>query len=134
MTFSATDPKTELTSPEWFSALNRSADAPSGIVKTSAGMRKRLKIAAAAFRRELKVYQLVRQDPRTPKMAKVLLGVAVAYAISPIDIIPDFIPVIGHLDDAVIIPLLTFAALRSIPGDVVTECRAIAEREASAPV
>jgi uncharacterized membrane protein YkvA (DUF1232 family) len=97
-------------------------------------MWKRLKTAAAALRRELKVYQLVRQHPRTPKTAKVLLCIAVAYAISPIDLIPDFIPVIGHLDDAVIVPLLAYAALKYIPEDVVSECRAIAAGEPSAPI
>jgi len=62
-------------------------------------MLKRLKMAAASFRRKIAVYQRVRQHPRTPKMAKILIGTAIAYALSPIDLIPDFIPVLGHLDD-----------------------------------
>lgn len=62
-------------------------------------------------------------------MAKVLIGAAVAYALSPIDLIPDFIPVIGHLDDAVIVPLLLVAALKLIPNDVLEECRAKVESE-----
>jgi uncharacterized membrane protein YkvA (DUF1232 family) len=77
----------------------------------------------ASFRREIKVYSLVRRHPRTPKIAKILIGAALAYAVSPIDIIPDFIPVIGHLDDAVIVPLLIFTAVRFIPKDVIAECR-----------
>jgi uncharacterized membrane protein YkvA (DUF1232 family) len=82
-------------------------------------------MAAAAFRREIAVYQRVRQHPRTPKMAKILIGAAVAYALSPIDLIPDFIPVVGHLDDVIIVPLLVIAALKLIPKDVLEECRGI---------
>jgi uncharacterized membrane protein YkvA (DUF1232 family) len=87
-------------------------------------MLERLKTAAAAFRREIAVYRRVRRHPRTPKMAKVLIGAAIAYAISPIDLIPDFIPVIGHLDDVIIVPLLIFAAVKLVPKDVLEECRA----------
>jgi uncharacterized membrane protein YkvA (DUF1232 family) len=76
------------------------------------------------FRREIKVYQLVIQDSRVPKRAKWLLGLALAYAASPIDLIPDFIPVIGYLDDAVIVPALIWLAKRSIPKEVIEECRA----------
>jgi uncharacterized membrane protein YkvA (DUF1232 family) len=85
---------------------------------------KRLKEAAAAFRREIAVYQRVRRHPRTPKTAKVLMGAAIAYAVSPIDLIPDFIPVLGHLDDLIIVPLLVVAALKLVPKDVLDECRA----------
>jgi uncharacterized membrane protein YkvA (DUF1232 family) len=92
-------------------------------------MWKRLKMAAASFRREIRVYDLVRRHPRTPKSAKVLTGAAVAYALSPIDLIPDFIPVIGHLDDAIVVPLLLWVALRLTPADVLQECRAKAEQE-----
>jgi len=87
-------------------------------------MWKRLKAMAASFRREMTVYQGIRQHPRTPKLAKVLIGIAVAYAVSPIDLIPDFVPVLGHLDDAIIIPLLLLAALKLIPKDVMEDCRA----------
>lgn len=92
-------------------------------------MWKRLKAAAVSFRREIRVYQQVRRHPRTPRTAKVLIAAAVAYALSPIDLIPDFIPVIGHLDDAVIVFLLVVAALRLVPKDVVEECRAKVESE-----
>lgn len=57
-------------------------------------------------------------------MAKILIGAAVAYALSPIDLVPDFIPVVGHLDDVVVVPLLIIVALKLIPKDVVEECRA----------
>ena len=82
-----------------------------------------LKAILGNFQRELKVYQLVLKDPRTPKSAKWLLRFAIGYAISPVDLIPDFIPIIGHLDDLVIVPLLIAAAVKIIPGSVLDECR-----------
>lgn len=76
-----------------------------------------------AFTRELTVYRRVLVDPRTPRLPKVLLGAAVAYAVSPIDLIPDFIPVIGHLDDLIILPALVFLAVRFIPSEVIRDAR-----------
>lgn len=76
------------------------------------------------LRRELDVYRRVLADPRTPRIAKLLLGAAIAYLLSPIDLIPDFIPVIGHLDDVLIVPLLFWLALRFIPRQVIEDARA----------
>ncbi len=73
---------------------------------------------------ELKMYQLVLKDKRTPKLGKWLLGLAVAYTLMPFDIIPDFIPIIGHLDDIVIVPALVFLALKLIPKEVLADCKA----------
>jgi uncharacterized membrane protein YkvA (DUF1232 family) len=84
----------------------------------------RFRIIAQSFRREVKVYQLVLQDSRVPKRAKWLLGLAVGYALSPIDLIPDFIPVVGYLDDVLIVSALIWLAKRSIPGEVLEDCRA----------
>ena len=86
-------------------------------------MFKRLKELAGNFNREVSVYRLVLRDPRTPWTSKALLGTAVAYALSPIDLIPDFIPVLGHLDDLIVIPLLVWAALRFLPKEVLADCR-----------
>lgn len=83
----------------------------------------RLREAGRRFKTELDVYRLVSADPRTPKRARWLLRVAVGYALLPIDLIPDVIPVIGHVDDAVIIPALVLLARRSIPRDVMQDCR-----------
>ena len=84
----------------------------------------RLKSVAANVKRELKVYQLVLKDQRTPRLARWLLMVAVGYALCPIDIIPDFVPVLGYLDDAILIPGLIGIALKMIPHEVVEDCRA----------
>jgi uncharacterized membrane protein YkvA (DUF1232 family) len=63
------------------------------------------------------------RDPRTPWYAKLLAAGVVAYAVSPIDLIPDFIPVLGVLDDLVIVPLGTFLAIKMVPKEVMAECR-----------
>jgi len=75
------------------------------------------------FKRELQLYRNILADPRTPKLTKVLLGSAVAYALTPVDIIPDVIPVLGHLDDAIIIPALVCLALKTIPKPLLCEHR-----------
>src|SRR5438067_13700872 len=79
---------------------------------------------ARAFKRELNVYRRVLVDERTPLSAKIFLGLAIGYLCMPFDLIPDFIPVLGHLDDVVIVPALVYAALRLIPKDLVAEHRA----------
>ncbi len=84
----------------------------------------KLRSVARNAKRELKVYQLVLKDRRTPRLAKALLAVAVGYALSPIDIIPDFIPVLGYLDDVILVPGLIALALKIIPPQVVEDCRA----------
>ena len=75
------------------------------------------------FQREVRTYQRILRHPRTPTLSKLLLGAALAYALSPIDIIPDWVPVLGYLDDMLIVPGLVGLALGMVPPDVVEECR-----------
>ena len=84
---------------------------------------------ARSFKRELIVYERVLRDERTPVSAKLLLALAIGYLCMPFDLIPDFIPVIGHLDDAIIIPTLVFAALRLVPREIISEHRKQVLRE-----
>ena len=86
-----------------------------------------LKAVARRITREIKVYRLVLHDQRTPKLAKVLLWLALGYAALPFDLIPDFLPVIGHLDDVIIIPTLLILALKLVPPEVIEDCRTLAE-------
>jgi uncharacterized membrane protein YkvA (DUF1232 family) len=83
-------------------------------------------------RETLALYFAVR-DPRTPLAAKIVAGAVVAYALSPIDLIPDFIPVLGYLDDLILVPLGIALCLRLIPGQVLAEARARAESESLRP-
>lgn len=73
---------------------------------------------------ELGYYRRLLSHPRTPKASRVLLGAAIAYFLSPIDLIPDFVPVLGQLDDLLILPGLIWLALRLVPEGVKAECRA----------
>ncbi len=84
---------------------------------------KGLRSLVLRFRRELRLYRNILVDSRTPRVTKILLGCAVAYAVTPVDLIPDFIPVIGYLDDAIIIPALVCLALRTIPTPLLVEHR-----------
>ena len=83
----------------------------------------RLKKLFLRFKRELQLYRNILADPRTPRLTKILLGSAVAYAVTPVDIIPDFIPVVGYLDDAIIVPALVYLALKTIPKPLLEEHR-----------
>ena len=83
----------------------------------------RLRRAYRRARAELAIYQRVMRHPRTPPAARWCLGLAVGYLVTPIDLIPDFIPVLGQLDDIVIVPALVGVARRLIPREVWQECR-----------
>ena len=84
---------------------------------------------AQDLKKETCALVLAYKDPRTPWYAKMLTGIVVAYAFSPIDLIPDFIPVLGYLDDLILVPLGISAAIKMVPPDVLAECRVKAQIE-----
>ncbi len=75
------------------------------------------------IKKEVKIYQAVLKDRRTPLLAKVFLGLAIGYILMPFDLIPDFIPIIGQLDDFIFATLFIFIALKFIPKHVIQEHR-----------
>lgn len=83
----------------------------------------RLKTRARALKAEVYALYLAYRDPRVPLYARIFAACVVAYAFSPIDLIPDFVPVLGYLDDLILVPLGITLALRMIPAPVMTECR-----------
>lgn len=84
-----------------------------------------LKAIASKVKMEAAFYRRLHQHPQTPKFAKMLLWAALAYLAMPFDLIPDFIPILGQVDDAIIIPLLIFIALRLTPKAVKEACKVI---------
>lgn len=78
---------------------------------------------ATQLKQEVHALALACKDPRVPWYAKLLALCIVAYALSPIDLIPDFIPVLGYLDDLILIPLGIYFLLKLIPPNVLAECR-----------
>ncbi|MCF8067668.1 MAG: DUF1232 domain-containing protein [Desulfobacterales bacterium] len=82
---------------------------------------------AKPLKKNLYALYLACMDPRTPWYAKVFTTGVVGYAFSPIDLIPDFIPVLGYFDDIILVPLGIYIALKMIPEPIMSECRAHAE-------
>ena len=82
-----------------------------------------LKAWAGRLQRDVVALWLAARDPRTPWSAKVLAGFVAAYALSPIDLIPDFIPVLGYLDDLLIVPAGIWLAVRRVPPPLMAEFR-----------
>jgi uncharacterized membrane protein YkvA (DUF1232 family) len=91
-----------------------------GLFQRSVG---RWKERATALKHEVYALYLAYKDPRVPWYAKLLAACIVAYAFSPIDLIPDFIPVLGYLDDLLLLPIGIYFVLKMIPDDVMAECR-----------
>jgi uncharacterized membrane protein YkvA (DUF1232 family) len=87
----------------------------------------RLKIWAAALKREVMTLWFACRDPRTPWYARVLAMLIVAYALSPIDLIPDFIPVLGYLDELILLPVGTYLVLKLVPAEALADARARAQ-------
>lgn len=83
----------------------------------------KLKQITTQFKSEFRFYQRLQKHPQTPKFAKALLWLAVGYVLMPFDLIPDFLPVIGQLDELVVIPLLLYFALKLTPPEIILACR-----------
>ena len=96
-------------------------------------MIERLRQWARALKRDVAVLALAARDPAVPLAAKLLAGAVAAYALSPIDLIPDFIPVLGLLDDLLLVPAGIWLVLRMIPPEVLAKLRVRAEAQAQLP-
>jgi uncharacterized membrane protein YkvA (DUF1232 family) len=99
-----------------------------------ARMFSRLRQRARTIKREAHALYIAARHPRTPWYAKALALAIAAYALSPIDLIPDFIPILGFLDEVILLPLAVAGALKLIPADVISESRATAAAAAKLPV
>jgi uncharacterized membrane protein YkvA (DUF1232 family) len=86
-----------------------------------------LKQRAHHLKAETFTLYLAARDPRTPWYARLLVAGIVAYALSPIDLIPDFVPILGYLDDLILIPIGIALAIKLVPHQVLVECRARAQ-------
>ena len=84
----------------------------------------RLKVWARNLKRDVIALWLAARDPRVPWYAKALSAAVAAYALSPIDLIPDFIPILGYLDDLLIVPIGIWAAIKLIPEPIMADLRA----------
>ena len=82
-----------------------------------------LKARARKLKTDIPAVLLAMKKKETPFIAKILAGVTVVYALSPIDLIPDFIPVLGYLDDVILLPALVALTIRLMPPSVLTQCR-----------
>ncbi len=89
---------------------------------------------ARRIKRDVLALWIAARDSRTPVMAKVAAGAVAAYALSPIDLIPDFVPVLGYLDDLVIVPLGIMLAVKLVPASLMAEFRAAAAEREARPV
>jgi uncharacterized membrane protein YkvA (DUF1232 family) len=93
----------------------------------------RAKRWARGLKRDVHAIWLAARHPRTPRGAKLLALAVAAYALSPIDLIPDFIPVLGYLDDLLVVPLGILLVTRMMPPDLLAECRAAADAAGRRP-
>ena len=98
------------------------------------GVRGHIRAQSRRLKREALALYFVARDRRTPWFARALAAMVVAYALSPFDLIPDFIPVLGFLDDLVIVPLGVAVALKLVPPAVLADCRARAQLASERPV
>ena len=84
-----------------------------------------------ALKKNTYALYLASQDPGVPVLAKIIIGLVVAYVLSPIDLVPDFIPVLGYLDDLILLPLGIWLSIRLVPQETWRECQALAAEQMS---
>jgi uncharacterized membrane protein YkvA (DUF1232 family) len=96
-------------------------------------MIKNIKDKVRTIKRETMTLYYALKNPKTPWYAKAFAAIVVGYALSPIDLIPDFIPVLGFLDDIILVPLGIMFAIRLIPSDIMAESRIKAKENATKP-
>jgi uncharacterized membrane protein YkvA (DUF1232 family) len=95
---------------------------------------RRLRDWARLIKRDVHALYLAARDPRVPWYAKALAALVAGYALSPVDLIPDFIPIVGYLDDVILVPLGIVAVIRLIPPEVMAEHRDVASAAQDRPV
>ena len=100
---------------------------------SAGGLLARAKDAARRLKREVTALWIAARDPRTPRLAKIVAATVAAYALSPVDLIPDFVPVLGYLDDLVLVPLGILLAVRLVPQALMAEFREAAAIRADRP-
>ena len=86
-------------------------------------MKVNLRQRAEQLKKDVPAVFLALKDKETPLIVKIFAGMTVIYALSPVDLIPDFVPVLGYLDDVILLPLLITLTIRLIPADKLEECR-----------
>jgi len=84
---------------------------------------RKIKEKSIQFKKDIPVIYYALKNKETPMLAKILAGITVGYALSPIDLIPDFIPILGYLDDILILPVLISFTLKCIPREILETCR-----------
>jgi uncharacterized membrane protein YkvA (DUF1232 family) len=89
------------------------------------GIRETLGRWTARAKAEFLILRRIARHPRAPRSVKWLAGALAAYALSPIDLIPDFIPILGHLDEAILLPLGIYLIFKLTPPDVIEDCRRV---------
>src|SRR5712691_6320644 len=99
-----------------------------------AGWAERLKSWARGVKRDVHAIYLAGRDPRVPWYAKAMAALVAGYALSPLDLIPDFIPVVGYLDDVILVPVGILLVIRLIPSEIMAEHRATATAALDRPV
>ena len=97
-------------------------------------MLEKAKAWARGLKRDVVALWIAAADPQVPLLAKIVAGAVAAYALSPIDLIPDFIPILGYLDDLLIVPLGILLAVRLIPANLMEEARAKASERSIRPI